>query len=103
MTLLEFDEPTFHARYNRLPFLFQHRLSDHPLLQLPRIFELARQLPRAEVLKWSGNVPVSADFDEAEREHAIDLSLEEAIQRIAESGSYVLIRHAQLDPEYRRL
>lgn len=100
MRWLELDEATFRDYYNRKPFLFRHRLAEHPLLQLPRLFELALRHPREEVLHWRGNIPVDADIDHAQENHGAGLRLEDSIANIAASGSYVLIRNAQLDPAY---
>lgn len=103
MSLLELDEATFREQYNREPFVFRHRLAEHPLLQLPKLFELALRHPREEVLHWRGDIPVSADIDRAQESHGAGLRLQDAIANIAASGSYVLIRNAQLDPAYGAL
>ncbi len=51
--------------FDRQPFLVEHDLCDHPLLQLPRLVELARSLPGSSVEWNSGDLAVgqAAELD----------------------------------------
>ena len=51
--LLEIDDETFRAGFNRAPFLIRHHLADHPLFSLQRLVELANRLPE-EKIKYNG-------------------------------------------------
>jgi len=44
---LGIDPARFGARFDREPFVVQHRLSDHPLFALPRLIELAYAFEQA--------------------------------------------------------
>jgi hypothetical protein len=44
--LLDLDEQLFRSHFDRRPFKIAHHLVGHPLLQVPRLIELARSLGR---------------------------------------------------------
>jgi hypothetical protein len=97
------DEAVVREHFNRHPFTFKHDLATHPQLQLDALCKLAHRLPAAEVLHWSGKIPIDANIDTASRTHSTGLSLQETFDRLEDAGSYVLIRNAQLDPTFNRL
>ena len=45
------------------PFAIRHKLAGHPLLTLPRIAQLASELPRDLIEYSSGKVAISQDPD----------------------------------------
>ncbi len=93
-------EDVFTARFNRRPFLIEHRLDDHPLFALPRLVELAQQLPTANVEYNAGNLPISQD------PHATPhngLCITETIRRIEECQSWMVLKNVESVPEYRQM
>ncbi len=98
--LLELDKATFASKFNRDPFTVRHRLADHPLFALPRLIELARQLPAEHVSYNSGNVPVTTGLYKGPQ---TGLSIEETIRRIEQCRSWMVLKFVEDDPEYRRL
>ncbi len=100
---LTVDGQVFRHDFNRRPFVFKHDLATHPQLQLGALYDLACRLPKGEVLHWSGSIPIDANIDTASRTHATGVPLRETFDRMEQAGSYVLIRNAQLDPEFGRL
>ena len=80
--LLEIDEETFRTHFNRKPFLFRHRLADHPLFKLARLAELAKTLPPSIVEYNAGKIPVS--LPDWENTPYTGLSAEETVRRIEE-------------------
>ena len=97
---LGIDPARFRARFDREPFVVHHRLSDHPLLALPRLIELARTLPEDRVEYNAGNVPVSLDPARTPR---TGLSIDETIRRIEECRSWMVFKNVERDPDYRAL
>jgi hypothetical protein len=95
--LLEMDAATFRTHFNRKPFLFRHRLSDHPLFRLPHLAELARTLPPEIVEYNAGNIPVS--LPDWENTPYTGLSAEETVRRIEECGSWIVLKRAEYAPE----
>lgn len=98
--LLEIDQDQFSANFDRAPFLIRHRLQDHPLFTLPRLMQLARTLPEANVEYNAGTVPINADPAKTPR---TGLSSEETIHRIENCSSWMALKYVDRDPEYRDL
>ena len=100
MTLLKLDPPVVSGCLNVRPFQIGHDLTQHPLFALPRLLELARQLPEANVEYNAGNIPVSVCPAETPR---TGLSVEETIRRIESCNSWMVLKWVEQDPEYCRL
>ncbi len=97
---LDFDAVAMRESFDRAPFGIRHRLTEHPLLQLPRIIELARVLPARAVEYNAGNLPLNQDPDLTPRN---GLSIADTLARIETCGSWMVLKNVQQDPEYRRL
>lgn len=98
--LLELDAATFCAKFNRWPFVVEHRLAAHPLFALPRLVELARRLPESNVKYTAGNVAIGQGLYKGPRN---GLSVEETIRQIEECGSWMVLKFVEADDEYRAL
>lgn len=84
----------------RAPFAVAHTLSDHPLLQLPRLIELAQALPPSEVEFNRADIPLSQDYLSTP---ANGLSAAETLHQIENCCSWMVLKHVEADPAYRRL
>src|SRR6266513_1438394 len=82
------------------PFAIRHKLSGHPLLALPRIAQLASELPRDLIEYDSGKVAISQDPDAMP---SIDLDPVEVVRSIETSGACMVLKRVENSPEYRRL
>src|ERR1700716_62236 len=82
------------------PFAIRHRLAGHPLLTLPRIAELAAELPRDLIEYNSGKVATGQD---PEAIAAVDLDPVEVVRRIETAGAWMVLKRVENSPEYRRL
>src|SRR5437762_12145636 len=98
--MVEVDRQVFAAYFNRKPFRVQHSLAGHPLFELPRLLELARALPERFVEYNAGALPVGVRPEETPR---TGLSAEETVRRIAECGSWMVLKRVEQDPEYGSL
>ena len=98
--LLHMDEAAFRAGFDRRPFLIRHHLSSHPLFALPRLLELARTLPEADIEYNAGDLPVSVAPELTPR---TGLTVEETIRRIGECRSWMVLKRVEHDPAYRAL
>jgi hypothetical protein len=88
-------------RFNRLPFALSHNLGGHPLFELPRLVELAKTLwalAGGKVLFQEGDAAFKNRWDEIPKKA---LSFIEGIREIQQSGSWVLLKSIQEDPEYQ--
>jgi hypothetical protein len=92
--------PIFGRDFNRHSFLFHHNLAHHPLFSLPRLKQLAivTQTRRPQELYYDAghDVPIGRRWNEMGDRPP----LEEAFERIEETGSWITIHQAQLDPDY---
>ena len=95
--LLTVDREVFGAYFDRKPFHVAHALADHPLFALPRLMELARWLPEPFVEYNAGALPVGVRPQDTPRN---GLSPEETVRRIAECGSWMVLKRVEQDPEY---
>jgi hypothetical protein len=82
------------------PFAIRHKLTGHPLLTLPRIAQLASELPRDLIEYNSGKVAISQDPDAIP---SIDLDPVEVVKRIKTADAWMVLKRVENSPEYRRL
>ena len=82
------------------PFAIRHKLAGHPLLTLPRIAELASELPRDLIEYNSGQVAISQDPDAIPH---LDLDPAEVVKRIETAGAWMVLKRVENSPEYRKL
>jgi mannose-6-phosphate isomerase-like protein (cupin superfamily) len=96
------DECVFKENFDRVPFLLTHGLSAHPLFELPRLRRLAQLVKRDSnnVVYDAGEVRVEDRWNHRPPKL---YTLEEAMERIDCTGAWVILKHAEQDPEYRVL
>lgn len=82
------------------PFAIHHKLAGHPLLTLPRIAQLAGELPRDLIEYNSGKVAISQDPDAIP---SVDLDPVEVVKRIQTAGAWMVLKRIEKAPAYRRL
>jgi hypothetical protein len=96
------DERVFRDTFDQEPFTLAHKLSDHPLFELKRLVRLA-----GLVKSDSNNVVYDAGAvhveDRWNRRPPKQYTLDEAMERIACAGAWVILKHAERDREYRAL
>src|ERR1700678_485946 len=80
--VFEADPEVFRRQFNRASFEFQHRLVGHPLFDVPRLPDLARDTSRdrpKDLYYDAGNVRVDQRWDQTPR---ASFSIEETLERI---------------------
>ncbi len=82
------------------PFAIRHKLAGHPLLTLPRIAQLAAELPRDLIEYNSGKVAISQDPDAIP---SVDLDPVAVVKSIETAGAWMVLKRVENAPEYRRL
>jgi hypothetical protein len=108
--LLSLDEDFFTAYFDRYPFKIKHNLVRHPLLQLPRLIELARSLGHP-ILYFRGDHAINqVDAGSDARRTFIDrklarpeLSPVETLAQIESCRAWMQLRDVGADPEYAEL
>lgn len=97
-----FNDDIQPASLDKGPFQFAHRLMGHPALELSN---LATALPALSdrVMYSKGLSNLGANFDRAHIEHQNGLSIEETIEQIRTTQSYIAVRGPEHHPSFRDL
>src|SRR3954465_11662964 len=94
------DNAALRREFPLKPFAIRHKLAGHPLLTLPRIAQLAAELPRDLIEYNSGAGAISQDPD---RIPPADLDPVEVVKRIETAGAWMVLKRVENAPEYRAL
>ncbi len=86
--------------YPERPFRIRHALAGHPLLQLPRIVELTKQLDEDRIEYNSGKL---APNQKPEETPLVDMPPEEVVRKIETAGAWMVLKRVDTVPEYRAL
>jgi hypothetical protein len=97
---LNINVENFRAQFERKPFAISHTLVNHPLLQLPRVVELAMSMPEQNVEFSSAVVPLHQDYLKTPKN---GLSLAETLHQIEKCNSWMVLKKVESDPEYMQL
>ncbi|HLQ14062.1 MAG TPA: hypothetical protein VK130_12590 [Steroidobacteraceae bacterium] len=107
------DATQFAAYFDRRPFKIRHNLCAHPLLQLPRLVQLAKSLG-SPILYFRGDHAIN-QVDDDTRSGAVkntfldrklarpELSAVEALAQIESCNAWMQLRDVGADPEYAAL
>jgi hypothetical protein len=94
------DNESLQRDFPLKPFAIRHKLAGHPLLTLPRIAQLASELPRDLIEYNSGKVAISQDPDAIP---SIDLDPVAVVRSIETSNAWMVLKRVEKSPEYRAL
>jgi len=108
--LLALDEDLFTAHFDRYPFKIAHNLAGHPLLQIPRLVELARSLGHP-ILYFRGDHAINQVDEGSAGKRTFtdrnlarpDLSAVETLAQIESCRAWMQLRDVGADPEYAAL
>lgn len=88
---------------DRQPFKFHHNLLGHPALSLENLSRVLPTLPKPQVMYSKGLLDVDADFESTFRKRPKERSLEETIESIRTTDSYIMVRSPEVDPSFADL
>src|SRR5208282_5734193 len=97
------NEALFRENYNQRPFVLEHQLSGHPLLQLPHLVAVAQSFAseHTERLYYTiGNQNLSGGWDYTTQR---PVPPKEAIDQIQTANTWLILKGVQVLPEYREL
>ncbi len=94
----EADRKCFLEKFNLLPFIFHHKLSNDPRFELDAIRNLALRLPQK--FFFSGDVGVAKGWTQT---GARSSSFEDALNKLAEGGSWIILKKVHEDAQYGTL
>lgn len=95
MSLLSRSVNNFNAS---IKSTFTHELHQHPLMQLEELKKLALRHPTVKY--HSANIPRTQSLETVVKEAPSPMSLENALENIETSGTFVFIQNIQDDPIY---
>ena len=91
------------AKLDRSAFKFEHRLLGHPALSLENLARVIPALPKDRVMYSRGLLDNGADFETTFRHRPVGRTLEETIESIRASDSYVMVRSPECAPSFADL
>lgn len=86
----------FAAGYPEMPHVLAHDLRDHPLFELEALAQLGKSLPDGSIEYNRGDLPIGVD-GKPERPA---ISIGETIRKIAETGSWAVLKNIEQNPLY---
>lgn len=98
-----FEDDLDASLLDRAPFVCGHRLKDHPALSLENLARTIPRLPQQQVMYATRRLTTDANFEQTFKQQALDRSIEETLERIRESDSYIMVNSPQLDPSFAEL
>jgi Cupin-like domain len=88
---------------DRAPFQFSHGLIDHPAVSLSTLAKVLPELPSDQVMYSRKLEDRGVNMDTAHLEYTNGLSIEETIENIRTSNSYIAVRKPEVHPEFKDL
>jgi hypothetical protein len=79
----------------------RHNFHEHPLMQLPKLAQLAKRLfPTKQCRFIAPGTGLASEFDHADKAHD-GRGIDEVFRRIEDAGSWVALYNVETDPTYR--
>ena len=97
--LLAIDPGKFAENFNKRQFQIQHHLAEHPLFQLPRLLELAREMAAerpTDVYYDSRVTDIGSRWGSSPGEFPVD----ETIKRLESAGAWIDLKAAERSAPY---
>jgi hypothetical protein len=94
-----FDEGMLDRQGSKL----KHKLLSHPALALDNLSAVIPALPQDHVFYSKGLLDTAADFESTYRSRPQDRTIEQTIENIRVSDSYVMVRSPEAHPSFREL
>lgn len=98
-----FGEGVDAARLDREAFKFQHTLLGHPALSLENLARVIPALPKGSVMYSKGLLKNGDDFETTFSKRPEDRSIEETIENIRVSDSYIMVSSPERDASFAPL
>lgn len=97
---LNLDADAMRGNFERQPFLIRHNLRHHPLLQLPRLIELAKSLPESSAEFNRADLTLDQEYLKTPK---TGLSIEDTLHQIESCNSWMALKNVEQDAQYRAL
>lgn len=99
---IDADPVEFQEKFERIGFVFPHRLVNNPLFEIDRLIELSKQLSGEpeNLVFHEGPGRIDQRFDEVP---VCSRSVDQLIRAIETEGAWILLKHANKLPGYREI
>lgn len=98
-----FEDGAVFEQFDREAFKFPHKLMGHPALSLENLARVIPALPPRRVMYSMGRLKESDDFEGTFSRKPAGRSIEETIENIRVSDSYVMVSGPEIDPSFAPL
>lgn len=98
-----FGEGVSADKLDREPYKFVHKLMDHPALRLDNLARVLPTLPKEQVMYSKRLLQNGDDFESTFRQRPQDQTIEETIEGIRTSDSYIMVSSPQVDASFAPL
>lgn len=98
-----FEENEALNQLDSAAFKFTHKLLGHPALSLENLARVLPALPKERVAYSKGLLDVSDDFEGTFKKRPEDRTIEETIENIRTSNSYIMVSSPEIDPSFAPL
>lgn len=86
----------FAANYPEVPHVLAHELREHPLFEMEALAQLGESLPDRSIEYNRGDLPIGVDG----KPDRPAISIGETIRKIAETGSWAVLKNIEQNPLY---
>lgn len=87
--------------HDRLAYKFRHQLHDQSVLTLESLCKFIPSLPEKHVFYSKGLLKTQDNFDRAPKDHPNGLSIEETVENMRTSNSYIMVREPEISPAFK--
>jgi hypothetical protein len=98
--LFEVDQDLMYRQFGREPFAVKHSLTDHPLLTIPRLAQLADTLPPEQYEHTDSEQPDILPEGGAQDD---SITPGDVVRGIETNGKWIVLKMVHSDPEYQQL
>jgi hypothetical protein len=98
-----FEDSADFDKFDRDAFRFRHKLMGHPALSLENLARVLPALPKERVMYSMGKLRNGDDFEGTFSKRPTDCGIEETIENIRVSDSYVMVSGPEVDPSFAPL
>ena len=98
-----FEDDAGFDQFDRQAFKFRHKLMGHPALSLDNLARVIPALPKKQVMYSMGKLKNGDDFEGTFRGQPKEQGIEQTIENIRVSDSYVMVSGPEVDPSFAPL
>lgn len=91
------------SKFDKKAFSFKHNMLGHEALSLKNLSKVIVNLPREQVLYSKGLYDLNANFDRAHIDQKNNMTIEETIENLKTSNSYIMVKSPEVDSSFKDL